>query len=381
MAEGVDSLAVYIHWPYCARICPYCDFNVYKARQDDHLIGAILKDLSYWRNWSGPRAITSVHFGGGTPSLLPSASLAKITAHVDELWGVSTATEIAIEANPNDCDDAQWRKMANAGVTRVSLGVQTFIDDTLNFLGRDHSAAAAQTALAAAINIFPSVSLDLIFGWAEQTAKQWNYDLERAVASGADHVSAYQLTIEPGTAFAQMEARGQSKSVDEMQSADFYEAASKALLAAGFEHYEVSNFARPGHHSRHNLSYWQGEDYVGVGPGAHGRLTRNGQRTATIAALRPKEYQERVNQTGSGIAEKEALSATAWAEEYILMGLRISAGLCLQKYADISGSPLSPARLRPFIEDGYLIQKEGRLFAAPKGRLVLNHITEKLLVG
>lgn len=381
MVKDPDTLAIYIHWPYCARICPYCDFNVYKARRDEGLVSAIIKDLSYWRKWSGPRKITSVHFGGGTPSLMRSGDVETIIKTIRDLWTIASNFEIAIEANPSDAKEDHWKGLKAAGVNRLSLGVQTFHDDGLKLLGRDHSADQAEAALALATTLFTSVSLDLIFGWAGQSEAQWRQDLQTALESRVSHISAYQLTIEPGTAFAKAEDRGQTRASSEMQSADFYDMTKQTLIGAGYEHYEVSNFARPDARSRHNLTCWQGGDYIGVGPGAHGRLTQNSTRIATIAAMRPEIYQAKVVNTGTGIDELETLSATDWADEYVLMGLRIAEGISLERFHEISGNRLPEERLAPLMKDGYVAIENSRLSATDKGRLVLNHITDMLLAG
>ena len=382
MADAnLEPLAVYIHWPYCARICPYCDFNVYKQKADAGLTPSILSDLKGWREWSGPREVSSIHFGGGTPSLMSAKDISKTISQVKNLWGLNEACEIAIEANPHDADEAKWKAYHAAGINRLSLGVQSFHDPALKLLGRDHDAAQAKAALELAVDIFPSVSLDIIFGWAGQTKDLLHADLDIALASGANHISAYQLTIEEGTAFAMAEARGDIKAVDSDKSADFYDLVRERLTTAGFEHYEVSNFAKPGHRSQHNLAYWQGHDYVGVGPGAHGRLTVEGTRYATIAEMRPQNYQDKIQSTGLGIAEKEALSPTAWAEEYLLMGLRIEEGISLERFEEIAGQALSNKTIQELVENTLLSQAVDRIKATSQGRLLLNSITEKLLVS
>lgn len=375
------ALAVYLHWPYCARICPYCDFNVYKQKTDLTLIQAVLSDLKGWRDWSGPRDVSSIHFGGGTPSLMSADEISQSILQTTMSWGLQENCEIAIEANPHDADDVKWKAYRGAGVNRLSLGVQSFHDPALNLLGRDHDAAEAKAALDLAAEIFPSVSLDIIFGWAGQTQAMLNADLNIALASGVQHISAYQLTIEEGTAFARAEARGDIKAVDGDKSADFYDFVRERLIAEGFEHYEVSNFAKPGHRSQHNLAYWQGRDYVGVGPGAHGRLTVDSKRYATVAAMRPKDYQETVASNGLGVTEKDVLTPTAWAEEYLLMGLRIEEGISLELFGWISGEALPLLTIKELAEDGLLVQQGDRLRATEQGRLLLNAVTEKLLVN
>jgi len=299
---------------------------------------------------------------------------------ITQLWGLGETVEIAIEANPYDADVSKWKGYRAAGINRLSLGVQSFHDPALKLLGRDHDAAEAKEALKLAVDIFPSVSLDIIFGWAGQTEDLLNADLNIALVSGAQHISAYQLTIEEGTAFAKAEARGDIKAVDSDKSANFYELAREHLIAEGFDHYEVSNFAKSGHRSHHNLAYWRGQDYVGVGPGAHGRLTVAGKRYATIADMRPQDYQERVEASGLGIAEKETLSPTAWAEEYLLMGLRIEEGISLKRFEEISGEDLQNKVIEELVQNNLLAQKGEILKATTQGRLFLNTVTEKLLV-
>ena len=326
-------LAIYVHWPYCARICPYCDFNVYKQKTDETLLGAICQDLKGWREWSGPREIISVHFGGGTPSLMRGADIAVILNTIDDLWGLPEGAEIGLEANPNNAATAKLDAFKAAGINRLSLGVQSFHDPALKQLGRDHDGAAARIAIAQAVERFPSISADLIFGWRGQTEELLRADIQALLDLNVSHISTYQLTIEDGTAFAKAEARGDVQAVNDDQSADFYDLVHKQLSGAGFEHYEISNFAKAGHRSQHNLAYWRGLDYVGAGPGAHGRLTVDGQRFATIAALRPDDYSARVKAKGLGAQTKEALSAEDRFDEYVLMGLRITDGLDLAKLA------------------------------------------------
>jgi len=376
----MDKLAVYIHWPYCARICPYCDFNVYKRREDDVLLPAILTDLAHWREMSGPREVTSIHFGGGTPSLMTSAQVGAVIDEVTTLWGLGDI-EIALEANPHEMNAKDWRGYRAAGLNRLSLGVQSFHDEALKFLGRDHDGKTARTALDLALEIFPSVSADLIFGWTGQTHADLSADLLSLLDSGVPHISTYQLTIEDGTAFAKAESRGQIRAVNSDLSADLYDQVRDTLTASDFNHYEVSNFAKPGHCSRHNLAYWQGLDYVGVGPGAHGRITHDGIRQATIAHKAPGAYAKTVTQTESGIDSLETLSGPDWAAEYLLMGLRIEDGISLKRYAELAGSNLNSAEIAHLIQDGLLLRKDDTLSASAEGRLVLNAVTERLLLS
>ncbi len=375
----MENLAVYIHWPYCARICPYCDFNVYKSRGGDaDLISAILDDLTGWRDITGPRHVTSIHFGGGTPSLLSGENTAQMIENIRQLWTLDKTCEIALEANPADADKAGWQAYRTAGINRLSLGVQSFHDPALKALGRDHDGAQAEKALRLAKGIFPSVSMDLIFGWHGQDEALLHADLDKSLALAPHHISAYQLTIEPGTAFDRAEQRGETKAVHDDMSAALYEAVQSRLTQAGYEAYEISNYAEPNHHSRHNKAYWLGEDYIGVGPGAHGRITEDKERFATVAAMRPSDYAAHVKAHGIG-AEMEPLSPQNWGDEYVIMGLRIQEGISLSRYEHITGGRLNSEEISALKKSGHLAKDGDTIKATPKGRLVLNRVTEKLL--
>ena len=388
--SALAPLAVYIHWPYCARICPYCDFNVYKNKThiQTELLDAIARDLTAWRAMSGPREIISIHFGGGTPSLMTAAQIGYLIDQVESLWGISAQTEIALEANPSDADNNRWREYRAAGITRLSLGIQSFDDDVLSRLGRDHDGDSSRAALALAMDIFASVSADMIFGHSGQTLTHWQGELEQVLAFAPHHISTYQLTIELGTAFAKAEARGQERAVDDDESAALYEYALERLSTAGYSAYEVSNHAVTGHNSRHNLAYWQGLDYVGVGPGGHGRLThkaahgrlsQKAAREATVAAKRPADYIKRVTQAGSGIATRETLSPEQCGQEYLMMGLRIRDGISLARFADYAGEALSGDAIAELSALGLIIHEGDTLRASDTGRLVLNTVSAQLL--
>lgn len=301
-------------------------------------------------------------------------------SNIDAIWGLSSHTEIALEANPNDANAAKWKDYNSAGINRISLGVQSFNNTALKLLGRDHNSEQAIRALSEATDTFQSVSADLIFGWADQTKTDLTSDLDTLLQLNLNHISTYQLTIEDNTAFAKAEARGLSRAVNEDQSADFFEMILQNFADNGFDHYEISNFAKPHHQSEHNLAYWRGYDYVGVGPGAHGRITQEGQRSATICEATPEGYIKRVMDTGVGIKEREDLSPEDWAEEYLLMGLRINEGISLTRFKNIRGEVLSERRYAPLLEGGFLKLEKDRLIATQKGRFVLNAVTEALLV-
>lgn len=378
-------LAVYLHWPYCARICPYCDFNVHLNRREgeaDALIKAMRADLRAWRDCTGARALSSIHFGGGTPSLLRPAHLAALRSDIETLWPdrlSERAPEIAIEANPNDITPERLQRWAKSGINRLSVGVQSFDDEVLSRLGRDHDGAQAAAALRQAVRDIPSVSADLIFGVAGEPKDRLERDLDQLLALGVSHISAYQLTIEPGTAFAKAEDRGESRAHDADQSVESFDLIETRLRAAGFDHYEVSNYAKIGHRSQHNLAYWRGWDYVGVGPGAHGRLWEGDRRIATEAALRPQNYIEAVTRTGNGVTDRTALSGVEAAQEYVMMGLRINEGVSLTHLQALTGQPIN---VDPdLIEGGWLILTGDALRATDQGRRVLDTLTRTLLMA
>lgn len=385
MTQDPAPLGVYVHWPYCARICPYCDFNVYRARggaeADAALVEAICQDLRGQAAWIGPRQLASIFFGGGTPSLMDPAAVARIIDEAKRLWGRAEQLEVTLEANPTDAEAGRFEGFAAAGVNRLSLGLQALNDADLRFLGRNHDAAEALRAAQVAGLCFPRLSVDLIYARPGQTPTGWAAELSRALDLGAEHVSPYQLTIEPGTAFERARARGRFVSPDEAVAAELYETTQAVLEAAGFDAYEVSNHARgPGARSRHNLVYWRGEDYVGVGPGAHGRLTREGERHATTAQARPADYVSTVSRQGVGWAEAEPLHPQSAAEERLLMGLRIDEGVAFEEVAALGLSPELPS-LADLVDLGLLVPDRQRLRATRKGRLVLDNLTRLLITG
>jgi oxygen-independent coproporphyrinogen-3 oxidase len=376
----LPPLGVYVHWPYCARICPYCDFNVFRVRRPDEpaaLARAILADLEAQAELTGPRALTSIFFGGGTPSLMDPAWAAEIIAAARRLWTPAPDLEVSLEANPTDAEAARFEAFAAAGVNRLSLGLQALDDASLAFLGRNHDAATGVRAARAAARAFPRMSLDLIYARPAQTPDAWAGELRAAVGLGAEHLSPYQLTIEAGTAFDRAVQRGRFTPADPELGAVLYETTQATLEAEGFTAYEVSNHARgEAARSRHNLVYWQGCDYVGAGPGAHGRITRDGVRHATVGEMRPADYVTRVAEGGVGFSELEALSPLAAAEERVLSGLRIAEGV---PRSELAALELTPARTAYLVELGLLADDPARLRATPAGRLVLDRLTAEIL--
>ncbi|HVI31656.1 radical SAM family heme chaperone HemW [Phenylobacterium sp.] len=381
MTTPAPPLGVYVHWPYCARICPYCDFNVFKDRgrtvEQAALARAIVADLEAQRALTGPRTLTSVFFGGGTPSLMDPVWAAEIVAAATRLWTPAPDLEVSLEANPTDAEAARFAAFADAGVNRLSLGLQSLHDEALAFLGRNHDAAQAIRAARTAASAFPRLSVDLIYARPGQAPEAWAAELRAAVDLGAEHVSPYQLTIESGTAFDRAVRRGRITPVDAETGAQLFDLTQEVLEGLGFTAYEVSNHARgEGARSRHNLVYWRGHDYVGAGPGAHGRIGSSAGREATVAAARPADYIARVAETGFGFESREALSPVEAAEERVLSGLRIAEGVGRDEVAVLD---LPTAKVAELVELGLLADDPQRLRATPAGRLVLDAVTRALL--
>lgn len=381
---ALPPLGVYVHWPYCARICPYCDFNVFRAKGREveaaGLARAIIEDLKAQAVLTGPRELVSIFFGGGTPSLMDPAWVADIIAVARSLWTPAADLEISLEANPTDAEANRFGALADAGVARLSLGLQALDDAALTFLGRNHDAAQGRRAAEAAARAFPRLSLDLIYALPGQTVGDWASALRNTIALGAEHISPYQLTIESGTAFDRAIRRGLFAPPGEDLAADLYDTTQRVLEAEGFEAYEVSNHARgPAARSRHNLVYWQGQDYVGAGPGAHGRLTLNGIRTATVAADRPGNYIAQVAANGIGFSTRETLSAQDVAEERVISGMRVLQGVPFSDVAILGLSAEHP-KVRNLVKLGLLIDDADRLRATTDGRRVLDRLTTELAI-
>jgi putative oxygen-independent coproporphyrinogen III oxidase len=374
-------LGVYIHWPYCARICPYCDFNVVRDRgrsdTGEALVDAIAADLSAQAELiagEGEFQLASLYFGGGTPSLMRPEHVRRLVEHVQALWTAPAAPEVTLEANPLDAP--RLEALAGAGVGRLSLGVQSFDDAALRFLKRDHDARTARGALEQALRLFPRVSLDLIYALPGQTPEGWAAELSATAGFGAEHLSAYQLTVEAGTPFDRARRRGLLQPADEELGAAFYEATLDTLAGRGLEAYEVSNFARgQAARSRHNLVYWRGEAYAGAGPGAHGRLPLGGRRTATEAEAGVDAYIARVEAAGVGWRERAPLEPSDALEEGVLLGLRVDEGVPL---AVIEALGRRPA-LSELLDGGWLVLDGERVRATRSGRLVLDSVTGALL--
>ncbi len=375
----MSGFGIYVHWPYCARICPYCDFNVYRARGQDNaaLVSAIEKDLAAHAARFGARTAHSLFFGGGTPSLLRGSEIARLIDAAARAFTLATDCEITLEANPED--SALFAEQAAAGINRFSLGVQALDDAALNVLGRRHDTATALHAVDTAAATEQRVSLDLIYAREGQGVGAWREELARALTLPIEHVSLYQLTIEPETAFARRAARGQLTPPGADAAAELYEATQDACEAAGFAAYEISNHARgEGARSRHNLIYWQSGDWIGVGPGAHGRVTDKGERHALEAQRRPADYIDAVAERGFGSINEAALTPEERADEMLMMGLRIDEGVELGRVEALRGRPVNPAALEWLIEQNLVALENGRVRLAPAGRLLANKIAAEL---
>jgi oxygen-independent coproporphyrinogen-3 oxidase len=372
------ALGVYIHWPYCARICPYCDFAVVRDRgkkaEQAALVDAIGTDIAAQAAMLGERRLVSIFLGGGTPSLMDPEAAGRLIALCRSLWPDAGNIEITLEANPTDAEADRFAAFAAAGVNRLSLGVQALDDESLAFLGRNHGAEEARRAATLGGKLFPRLSLDFIYALPGQTTAAWRDTLNRAAAFGAEHISPYQLTIEAGTAFDRAVRRGTFVPADPDLAAALYDETQDALTALGFHAYEVSNHARgEAARSRHNLIYWRGEDYIGVGPAAHGRLTVDGKRVATETPRGIGDYIARVQESGDGLAVRDVLDPRACAEERLLMGLRTDEGV---KRTELR--PLSLARLPELLDAGMVVADALSLRATPTGRLLLDRVTQML---
>jgi oxygen-independent coproporphyrinogen-3 oxidase len=375
----MSGFGIYVHWPYCAAKCPYCDFNshVRETFSERRWSDAILRELDFVAGLQSERpSVASVFFGGGTPSLMSGRAVTRVLDGIAKLWPVDDDVEITLEANPNSVEQERFRDYRAAGVNRVSIGVQSLDPAALKALGRLHGVDEAKSALALARSIFPRSSFDLIYARPHQTPDSWTRELQDALAFGSEHLSLYQLTIEPGTAYATLARQGKLIIPDEDAAAELYDVTENICAASGLKSYEVSNYARPGAESRHNLVYWRYGDYAGIGPGAHGRLTLDGRRMATEAERLPEKWLTAVEQRGNGITLTDI--STDAAREHLLMGLRLAEGIDLQAYRERWNVAPSPTRIADLSADGLITTDGTRLRATTRGRLVLNAVISQL---
>ena len=376
------GFGVYVHWPFCAAKCPYCDFNSHVRHQpvdQERFARAFAAEIATMRERTGPRTVTSIFIGGGTPSLMKPETVGAVLDAVAANWSVPDGIEITLEANPSSVEAGRFRGYRAAGVNRVSLGVQALNDRDLKFLGRLHDVGQALGAIELARATFPRLSFDLIYARPGQTIEAWSAELETAIGLAADHLSLYQLTIEEGTPFFGLHAAGKIVVPDMDLAADLYAVTQEVTAARGLPAYEISNHAWPGAESRHNLTYWRYGDYVGVGPGAHGRFVENGTRVVTFTEKSPEGWLSLVERQGHGVTGGEILTGSQEADEYLMMGLRLAEGIDLDRYERLAGRPLRADRIA-ILRDENLVAPVGnsRLRATPSGMVVLDALVADL---
>lgn len=380
--DRTPGFGIYLHWPFCAAKCPYCDFNSHVRHQpvdQARFAAAFERELATMRARTGPRTVTSIFLGGGTPSLMEPRTVGALLDAVAANWSVPDGIEVTLEANPSSVEADRFRGYRAAGVNRVSLGVQALNDRDLKFLGRLHNVEEALKAIGLARETFPRLSFDLIYARPGQSEEAWAEELRQAIGHAADHLSLYQLTIEEGTRFQLLHAAGKLDMPDGDHAARLYEITQEVTAAHGLPAYEISNHARPGAESRHNLVYWRYGEYVGVGPGAHGRFIENGRRHVTFTEKMPETWLERVETKGHGVIGGEVLTHDEEADEFLLMGLRLVEGIDLPRYEALSGRALSNSRIAVLQEEG-LVEPIGntRLRATPQGMIVLDAVVADL---
>jgi len=380
------TLALYLHWPFCLSKCPYCDFNshVRDVLPQARFAAALRQELAWEAARLGPRRLTSIFFGGGTPSLMDPETVAALIADATRLFTPAEDIEITLEANPTSVELEKLTLFRQAGINRLSLGVQALDDAALRGLGRQHSAAQALAALEHARATFPRLSFDLIYARPGQTLTDWRAELSRALALAADHLSLYQLTIEPGTAYEALHRNGTLLLPDDDLATALYDATGEMAARFGLRPYEISNYAQPGAESRHNLAYWRYADYAGIGPGAHGRVALAGALTATRRHRAPEPWAERVERQGHGTTSEEIISPRDRAREALLMGLRLAEGIDIAHFETRTGVKMADAldaeTLSAAQEENYLILTPAILRATPAGRRVLDALLPRLLV-
>ena len=375
---------MYVHWPFCLSKCPYCDFNshVRAGIDQQRWREAYAKEIDGYAERVGPARITSIFFGGGTPSLMDAATVDLVLSRLGARFAFAPDIEVTLEANPTSAEASRFADYRIAGVNRLSLGMQALDDAALKFLGREHDTAQARAALQMGLRTFPRVSFDLIYARPGQAVAAWRRELAEALTFGTDHLSVYQLTIEDGTRFADIARAGALTIPGDDVQADLYDATQELCEAAGLPAYEISNHARPGQESRHNLTYWRSGDWIGIGPGAHGRLTNALGRIATRALRSPEGWLLAVEGKGTGAEPDEAVEPNDVVQECVLMGLRLREGISAATFARLTGRPLAQAlapALNELVEEGFLLWDGDVLAATPRGRLVLNQVVARLL--
>lgn len=376
------GFGVYVHWPFCAAKCPYCDFNshVRNAVDQSAWANALVSEIEHTAARTPNRTVNTVFFGGGTPSLMLPETVDSILQAIAANWTLSPTAEITLEANPTSVEATRFKGFADAGVNRISMGIQALNDADLKALGRMHTVSEARQAFDIAKKYYSSVSFDLIYARQNQTLSDWRSELSQAIDMAIDHLSLYQLTIEQGTRFGDLHARNRLRGLpsDDL-SADMYDATQEICTAKGLSAYEISNHARPGAECLHNKMYWQYGDYAGIGPGAHGRLTLNGQRVATETPLIPEDWLQTVQKHGTAVRDAEIISADDQAAEYVMMSLRLATGTELARVDAMSPNRLSQTAMTHLIDEGYLERTNVHLRSTARGKMVLNAVLGELL--
>ena len=382
MAAEQPAFGVYVHWPFCLSKCPYCDFNSHvrhAAIDEDRFARAFAREVETMAARTGAREVTSIFLGGGTPSLMQPQTVGAILDAIGKHWRVAGDAEVTLEANPTSVEATRFRGYRAAGVNRVSLGVQALDDVSLKALGRLHSAREALDAVAIARSAFDRYSFDLIYARPEQTPAMWADELKLAISEAAEHLSLYQLTIEEGTPFFGLHAAGKLQTPDEPLARALYDVTQDVCAKHGLPAYEISNHARAGAECRHNLVYWRGEEYAGIGPGAHGRLNIAGARHATATEKRPEAWLMRVEANGHGVVTDDHLNSEERADEFLLMGLRLTEGIDPRRYQALSGRSLDPGRIALLREEGAItVDADGRLRVTKDGFPVLDAVVADL---
>ena len=376
-----DAFGIYVHWPFCKAKCPYCDFNSHVRHEGVDALSfarALGAELAWFAARTPGRTVTSIFFGGGTPSLMPPEAVGHVLDTIASLWSVSADVEITLEANPTSIEAENFRGYRAAGVNRVSVGVQALNDEDLKALGRQHSSEEAIAAFRLAAKIFPRVSFDMIYARPNQTPEQWRAELTRALAEQQGHMSLYQLTIEPGTAYFDLYERGRLVTPTDDRAADLYDLTQELTEKAGLPTYEISNHAQPGQESRHNLLYWRYGEYAGVGPGAHSRLADGENRRALIAERHPETWRELVRTQGHGMVSDSVVPPVDQASEYLLMGMRIAEGIDMDRYAALAGREIDSSKLAGMKSMGLIKRNGQQLMATADGRKLLNAVIAEL---
>lgn len=378
-------IALYIHWPFCISKCPYCDFNSHVRESVDHSRwqSALIAELHHYRHITPDQGLQSIFFGGGTPSLMHPETVRALIDEAKSLWDSVSELEITLEANPGTVDSDKFREFRDAGINRLSLGIQSLHDEQLQFLGRKHSAEDGRRAIEIARDTFPRYSFDLIYARPEQTLREWEAELTGALELAGDHLSLYQLTIEPGTAFHTQHNRGDFQIPQDDLAADLYTLTDDLMRAAGRPSYEVSNYAQPGQECHHNMMYWRYRDYIGIGPGAHGRVTVGGKKLATRGVRAPELWMEKVENQGYGAAEVLEIGKAQQLQEYLMMGLRLQEGISIVDVSDRFSLELKEAIninfLGALVDEGYMNFDQERVSTTLKGRLCLNKVLDLLM--